>query len=401
MRVLNRLLARGFGGDVVIDTPIALPAGAALDLRGRTLRPGGDNVLGLLDLRAGGITVTCGLGLAVLDGRGQCPLWITDENTDNLTIQRVIGRRGSAVGAWDTNLLGGIRATQTGGGHVVEHSRFEEMRLSFAGVGHTIRATTFARSPEVALHRGARPLAWDKPNENGASGTILEDLYFDSCGTTWNSTTDDGVLYMGRRWASGCLGRRISWRSCQGVALYLDDMDCLDDFLDLRFVSCGRDLLVGGGYGNRVRGAVSTGAAQPSIWDDRASAQNGTGGSRSGSYNNGAWHSVFHAASEWSHGPVAGEDNGAMGVIIQELAHVNAGGATAWLAEVNARFAEWGIDLATLSALDDAYVTTGEIDYSYSGGTPAIQNGYSQALASNAHTGLIGRINGSPVSTGA
>lgn len=401
MTVLNRLLARGFGGEVVVDTPIVLPAGAVLDLRGRTLRPGGDNSLGLLDLRAGGITIMCGLGLGVLDGRGQCPLWITDENTNNLTISRVIGKRGSAVGSWDTNLLGGIRATQTGGGHIVEHSRFEEMRLSYAGVGHTFRATTFARSPEVALHRGVRPLAWDKPNENGASATLLEDLHFDTCGTTWTSTTDDGILYMGRRWASGCIGRRISWTSCQGVALYLDDMDCLDDFRSLRFTSCGRDLLVGGGYGNRVLGAVSTGAAQPSIWDDRSSRQNGTGGLRSGSYNNGAWHSVFHNAEAWTHDGISGNANAAMGVILQELGHVNAGGATAWLAAVNARYAEWGIDLATLAAGSAAYVTTGEIDYSYSGGTPAIQNGYSQALASNAHTGLIGRINGSPVSTGA
>lgn len=359
----------------VISDPTIPSAGATVDLGGQSYRASNFNTQGIYDLRAGGITLKNG----TLDGRGLCPLWIMDSSTSACAISNVHGLSGSAIGSFETNVLGGDMQAQTGGGTTVRGCQFDYMKIRFGGIGHIFQANRFYQSPEGALQRGIRPNDLTKWSENSAFGSQILDNSFVECGTTWTASTDDGILYGGRRWGTPWYLRRNTFTSCKGNAFYWDDLATL---LDCDTLFCynqtGRAIHINGGPYNTVLNVYDYNSSLASKWTDIGSMQNGTGGSYGSNYGNGSWHGalpVHNNAATWSHGGISGDNINATSIytaLNAEHTKLLLAGSANWLSALNAYYAVWGTDYATLYALDTTFGTSGTLSYTRAGSTPAI-----------------------------
>lgn len=384
------LQGTAYGGLVIAESPLLIESGQNYDLKGREFRPGATNTSGIFTFPAGGGTIRSSLGSALVDCLNQCPVWVQPNLTSaNMTIgggAPITMRSGTyhdpAAGnptGWETELVGGTRTTQTLGGHIIQDIRFEYMKIRYGGMNHAFRRLVFYKSPGGALQMSLRPSTWGDDDRNGCNGVTIKDILFDQCGQQWTSGTDDGILYAGRRDCADLTTERLNFSLTHGGAdIYADDNFANWHHKGSKHTGGIRSFLIGGGHNVWMLDIVDSAMSLASVWDDRANVQNCPNGTLPGAphYGDGKWHSKFHDGAAGTHAGIGsgGADltwpvNSTSGIYASERAHIQAGGAAAWLARVNGGFP--GSDYNGVLAAESSFSTSGKLIYSYSGGTPA------------------------------
>lgn len=198
------------------------------------------------------------------------PAWLMDEQTDHCTIQD-----GVVIGCAETPVFGGNRRTQTGGRNRVWRTVFEQTPVILGGVGHQLIDTVWHDTERHALRFGL--LEWDKPNTFGVNQCQIIRPTFEDCFTE-EGDVDYGVLIAMRDLTQDILIDSPAFLRCGARALYLDDGMSNITVKNARWEDCYRDFWIGGGRHIDIQG-FTTGAAEPSRWDNRFSVDTPMGSS--------------------------------------------------------------------------------------------------------------------------
>ena len=330
--------------------------------------------------RGSGIKLWSSTGDGVIDGAGIARAVTFGTETSGcrlagITIRKARLATGSVyVGNLSVTMRGGSRATQSGGRNVIDNCVFEDSGcVEIGGFGHYVKNSVFWRSPDMAVHQGIAPLAWDKPNDFGVSKLTLQNLQFIQCAYTKPTNWDGGVVYAGRSFGSNdCRWERLSFYSCNGDCVMWDDGQSFmyaDRIFGLG--NKGRLLMIGGGTGNTLLRVTDVSSALASVWDDRMNARNGVGGLDT--YQHGAWHAFAHNGP-WSHGTLSGPASPSIyGKLQAELRAVLSPEALNWRTALGTKY-------LNIFTNESTFATSGKIEYRAEQGTKPIENGYGQPL---------------------
>lgn len=319
---------------------------------------------------ATGVSLYSSTGFGVIDGNGTANGLESNKNTTSCTVYGI-----TFQSAGDVHFYGGSRFTYSGGGNILRNCTFFATRVMFAGIGHTLQDLTFEQSVAQALRMGNGVLGstdtvW---SENSCNEVVITRITFSNCYTSGTTSTDDGVFYAGRRLCSDITCSYFTFTDCpRANCFYLDDGFSHVTASHFTFVRANRDFLIAGGVNIFLIDFQSTDARVASVWDDRFSIQNVTGGSYGSHYSNGAWHAMFQGGASHTHGALTCDANTGGGATTFTSEHTRVTGNAPLLARANVLFAAiWGTYEAFWS--DEAnYTTRGSVDYTRHGTTPAM-----------------------------